>query len=250
MSLLKHTKDFYESYWREREEAQRLHTLAGMWLPPRIKIAISMIVTEQEGNISLLDVGCGEGVLGKVLRQQFEGTLYLVGVDISGTALRYASQYYDKVIEANIEMDDLAQSLPEKQFDYVVCLEVLEHLFEPSNVLKQVKRFLKKHGFLVASFPNIAFWKYRLDLLKGTFPKGYTLSSPSEHIQNFTLHSFVQLLEENGFEPVGIDGQYVGPRFLRPRRLFLPILERFPNLFGYQLVIKAKLEERSAGNWR
>jgi len=250
MSLLKDTKDFYESHWREREEAQRLHTLTGMWLPPRIKIAISMIMTERKGNISLLDVGCGEGALGKILRQQLEGKLYLVGVDISGTALRHASQYYDKVIEANIEMDDLTQALPEKQFDYIVCLEVLEHLFEPSNVLKQVKRFLKKDGFLVASFPNIAFWKYRLDLLKGAFPKEYTLSSPSEHIQNFTLHSFVQLLEENDFQPVGVDGQYVGPRFLRPRRLFMPILEKFPNLFGYQLVIKAKLQERSPRNWR
>lgn len=248
--MVKDTKEFYEGYWEARQEAQRLHTLDGMWIPARIKIAVSMIVPEQKRSVSLLDIGCGEGTLGKVLRQQLEGESYLVGADISGTALRHASRYYEKVVEANIEIDDLAEVLPENRFDYVVCLEVLEHLFEPSNVLKQVRRLLKQNGFLIASFPNIAFWKYRLDLLKGKFPGDYTLSCPSEHIQNFTLHSFAQLLEETGFQPVAIDGDYVGPRFLRPRRLFMSIFEKFPNMFGCQLVIKARLQRRCRPNPR
>lgn len=253
---MKDTKYFYEEYWKEREKTHRLYVLPEMWVPPRITIAALMIIESiksdkmRDGKRAILDVGCGEGILGKTLRESgkqgtFRNELILVGVDISDTALRHATKYYDKLFRANIELDEWTASLGGEMFDYVVCLEILEHLFEPKAVLQQIRKVMKPNAYLIASFPNIAFWRYRLDLLRGKVPRGYTLYHPAEHIQNFTLNSFRQLLLDAGFRVVELEGQRIYPKFLRPRRLFDPILRRFLSLFGYQIVIKAQVSEEA-----
>jgi hypothetical protein len=98
---------------------------------------------------------------------------------------------------------------------------------------------LKDGGALIASFPNIAWYKYRIDMLKGRFPKDYLLD-PGEHIQHYTLRSFTELLQRNGFLPIELDGQFNFPRIFRPKNIFIPIVRKFPKLFGYQIVIIAK----------
>jgi 2-polyprenyl-3-methyl-5-hydroxy-6-metoxy-1,4-benzoquinol methylase len=246
VGTMKDTKEFYEDYWRKREQERRLHTIEGFWLPNRITIALRMVQEGQpaaEGLLGLLDIGCGEGALGKLLRESSVKKFHLVGVDISETAVKHAEKYYDKAICANVESENLAKLVGYELFDYIICLETLEHLFEPEKLLQQFAKLIKPEGYLIASFPNIAWWKYRLDLLRGKFPQGYVLSHPSEHIQNFTLTSFYELLRENGFEPVMLDGKFVPPRILRPRRFFVRILRWLPNLFGYQLVVLARLKQ-------
>jgi len=240
---MKDQKEFYEKYWNDRKTKGRLHTKNGMWIPQRINIAVRMIVEEvkfgRKSSVSVLDVGCGEGTLGKLLKEQLKDKVFVIGCDISDVILNEASIYYDKVFQVNVETDEFMRKLSGQKFDYIVILEVLEHLFKPEIVLKQCYNLLNEDGFLIASFPNIAWYKYRLDMLKGHFPKNYLLY-PGEHIQNFTLHSFRKLLEGSGFCPIEIDGQFVFPRIFKPTRIFLPLFKKFPNLFGYQIVVKSK----------
>ncbi|MDA2918275.1 class I SAM-dependent methyltransferase [Desulfobacterota bacterium AH_259_B03_O07] len=236
-------KSFYENYWKKRVHTGRLHILENMWIPPRIKIAISLIEDSYEGqSLFCLDVGCGEGTFGKLMKARFGEKCFLFGIDISETALKYAKKYYQQVSQFDIESSDISKLFPSHKFDYLICLETLEHLFRPESVLKQFTKLLKIDGYLIASFPNIAWWKFRIDLLKGNFPQEYTLLHPSEHIQNFTLSSFTRLLEENGFTIRDLDGQFIPPGFLKPWKLLTPFVKKFPNLFGYQLVVKAKLK--------
>src|SRR3972149_5569345 len=237
-SVYHNQKEFYEEYWVQREQVGRLHILEGMWVPPRIKIAVSLIEDIRKGEIlSCLDVGCGEGTLGKLMKAKFGEKCFLLGIDISETALKYARQYYQQVFQCDIESDDISTVVGEQKFDYLICLETLEHLFKPEGILQQFARLIKNDGYLITSFPNIAWWKFRIDLLRGNFPPGYKLLHPSEHIQNFTLISFTRLLEENGFTIKKLTGHFIPPRFLKPQWLFTPLLKRFPNLFGYQLVV-------------
>ncbi|MBD3369491.1 methyltransferase domain-containing protein [Candidatus Fermentibacteria bacterium] len=247
---MKDTTDFYEEYWRQREREGRLHILDGMWTHDRITIAVRMIqqTLPETRDISVLDIGCGEGALGEVLKASWGNKLELVGVDISSTALRHARNHYDDTICVNVESQELSHIFKNRHFEYVVCLETLEHLFEPAKLLQQFAVLLKPEGYLIASFPNIAWWRYRLDLLQGKFPQGYVLSHPNEHIQNFTLGSFYELLKGNGFEPVMLNGKFALPWIFRPQRFFVQILRRFPSLFGYQLVVLAKASQNIEGN--
>jgi hypothetical protein len=76
-------------------------------------------------------------------------------------------------------------------------------------------------------------------MLKGYFPKNYLLN-PGEHIQNFTFNLFDKLLRESRFSPIDLDGKFIFPNFLKPASIFDPLIKKFPNLFGYQLIKKSK----------
>jgi len=236
-------RKFYEDYWKCRVTERRLHTKEDTWIPQRIITTIDMIIQDFpfKGNkiMHVLDIGCGEGTIGKLLNEKLKDKVSIIGCDISKTALNSASNYYSKVFELDIEVDEFPDEFYVRKFNYIIILEVLEHLFKPENILKQCCRILKEGGILLASFPNIAWYKYRIDMLKGHFPRCY-LFHPAEHIHHFTLNSFMELLHKNGFYPIEIDGQFVFPSAFKPRRLFLPIFKKFPNLFGYQLVFKSK----------
>lgn len=237
-----HQKEFYEEYWKQKEDENYLYTQNNV-LPHRIKVAVDMILEESDLNGSepkyVLDIGCGEGTLGKILDDELKDKINIIGCDISEKALEIASTYYSEVFQYDIEKNKLEEKFNNQNFDYIVILEVLEHLFKPRQVLKQCYTVLKDEGVLIASFPNIAWYKYRIEMLKGYFPKNYLLY-PGEHIQNFTLYSFNKLLLESGFSPIDIDGEFRFPNVLKPSRFFSPLVKKFPNLFGYQLVIKSK----------
>ena len=246
--MSQHQKEFYEEYWKQRENKNYILTKNDMWIPPRIRVAVNMILRDYNINgsnsIRVLDVGCGEGAFGKLLTERLKDQVYIVGCDISNPALTRASSLYSCVFQADIEKNELIEKLYNQRFDYIILLEVLEHLFRPGKVLSQCYEILKDDGVLHASLPNIAWYKYRIDMLMGNFPKNYLLY-PGEHIQNFTLDSFYKLLLESGFSPTEIDGQFVFPKIFKPARIFYTIFKKFPNLFGYQLVIKSKKENRS-----
>lgn len=240
---MKSQKEFYEKYWQKREKDGRFHTKDEMQIPSRINIAANIILKDLNDNIRdsifVFDIGCGEGTLGKILKEKLNDKVFVIGCDISTIALKNAKCYYDEIYEIDIESNEFLEISKRYKFDYIVALEVLEHLFDPSNVIKNFFKILKEDGYLIASFPNMVWYKYRIDMLKGYFPKNY-LFYPGEHIQNFKLYSFYSLLEENHFSPIDLDGQFIYPRIFRPTKLFESIIRKWPSLFGYQLVIKSK----------
>jgi 2-polyprenyl-3-methyl-5-hydroxy-6-metoxy-1,4-benzoquinol methylase len=240
-------KDYYEAYWKHRISDDRLHTKEGTWIPQRITIAVEMIMEDRRANAvnspTILDVGCGEGTIGKLLmhesEKQTKDGLVTYGCDISETVLEIAAPYYSEIYNVDIERGNFPEKFSEIKLDYIVVLDVLEHLFRPDVALEKCNTALNDGGVVITSFPNIAWYGYRVDILKGHFPSDYLFGS-SDHIQQFTLFSFKDLLKKSGFKIEAIDGQFVLPKLFRPSRVFFPLCKRYPNLFGYQLVLKAR----------
>lgn len=87
-------------------------------------------------------------------------------------------------------------------FDVVTCIAVLEHVFNPPNVLNEISRVLKLGGILIVQVPNIAWLPYRIQLLFGKLPKtgGVYLGTDWEHLHNFTKTTLCQLLMAKKFE--------------------------------------------------
>jgi len=200
------------------------------------------MIPDGDRKINILDVGCGEGTLGKLLKEKFKD-IYVAGCDISEKAVELACPYYDKVFQIDIDEDDLNKKTGEAAFDYIVCVEIIEHLLHPEVALKKCKKLLSKHGHLIVSFPNIAWWKYRIKLLKGHFPEESRLYHHAEHLHDFTMHTFTELLKDVSLESVEIGGEFIPPKFiecLRPKNLIDRSIRKYPNLFGYQIVIKTK----------
>jgi len=79
-----------------------------------------------EPGIECIDVGCGEGYLGKLLKKKFGDSLYLVGCDISRVALNHANPYFDENFQIDLDSDEIAEKISGRKFDYIFCLETLE----------------------------------------------------------------------------------------------------------------------------
>jgi 2-polyprenyl-3-methyl-5-hydroxy-6-metoxy-1,4-benzoquinol methylase len=234
---MRDTRQFYDDYWRWRREQGYLNAA----VPERLRAALRLLAMERQPIRRLLDVGCGEGTLGRLLREQAGRDLELVGSDISPRALELAAAHYDQVHQVNVEQEALRERLGAQPFDAIVSLEVLEHLFAPRALLQQLHELLAPGGKLVVSFPNIAWWRYRVTLLAGHYPEEYHIFDAVEHVQQFTLHSFRRLLDESGYRITAIDGDFLQPAGVRhlPRAIRRALNRRFPNLFGYQIVVSA-----------
>jgi 2-polyprenyl-3-methyl-5-hydroxy-6-metoxy-1,4-benzoquinol methylase len=96
---------------------------------------------------SILDVGCGEGILQQRLGEQSYSRY--VGVDISATAIgRAKTRESDKTlfIEADVEKYSLSES-----FDAIVFNEILCYIPNPVSLLKHYESFLNKDGIYIIS---------------------------------------------------------------------------------------------------
>lgn len=184
-----------------------------------------------------LDVGCWTGNLGESLIA--DKNCIVDGLDLEGDVLEAArSKGYRNTYQ--IDLNDGGRALEEvadEGYDCVVCADVLEHLADPSLVLKGLRSKLKEGGFVLISVPNIAFIKQRLELLFGRFdynPEGGIMDEG--HLRFFTCKSLTDLLEKAGFKVTFIRGY----NLVRPRFFFLKFLGRlFPTLFSVQFLAKA-----------
>lgn len=237
--MAKTFKDFYEKYWAWRSEEYDYHK-KGV-IPDRIKAALDFIQSDSKArkHIKILDVGCGEGLLGEKVKKRLNKKIKIYGVDISQIALENAKTYYDDVYQIDVDNEPLSHSLKDQNFDYVVSLEVMEHIIYPERLLEEIYMCLKNDGKLITSIPNFAFFKNRITVLRGNFPYEQHIFHPAEHIHYFTFYSFKKLLNEKGFNVLSIDGSSFAlffPLSHLPLNIQKRILYKFPNLFGKQIV--------------
>jgi 2-polyprenyl-3-methyl-5-hydroxy-6-metoxy-1,4-benzoquinol methylase len=143
----------------------------------------------------VLDVGCGSGGVGAGLRHA--GAARLTGVEVVPEQAELARAHYDDVIAAPVE-EALRQL--EGPFDTLLCLDVLEHLVDPEQVLTDLRRIAVPGARMQVSLPNARHFSLIYDLLmKGTF--GYTDWGHRDktHLRWFTRRDIVAAMERAGW---------------------------------------------------
>lgn len=121
------------------------------------------IVSWLKSGSTVLDVGCGDGVLGKKMIQEKKCKVY--GIDLDPIGVKQAQK---QGVVAKIWDADSGLPYRAKSFDVVICNEVLEFLQNPNFVVSEILRVGKK---AIIEFPNFGFWFYRLQLIFGRFPQ-------------------------------------------------------------------------------
>jgi ubiquinone/menaquinone biosynthesis C-methylase UbiE len=122
---------------------------------------IEMMDKESRGKV--LDVPTGTGVLADRLRK--------MGFEVSCCDINPS---FFSVPDLKIEIGDLNQSLPysDDSFDYLICLDGIEHTENPSNAIREFQRVLEKGGKIFLSTPNFLNIERRIRFLfTGTFSK-------------------------------------------------------------------------------
>jgi 2-polyprenyl-3-methyl-5-hydroxy-6-metoxy-1,4-benzoquinol methylase len=147
---------------------------------------------------SLLDVGCGEGVLVHKWAQRL-GQARVVGIDLeepsiqAGWAERQAPNLDYRVMRAG--RADRVENLPfaENEFDLVCAIEVLEHVPDPEHTLSEMARCAENR--LLVSVPREPLWRM-LNMARGAY-WGQLGNTPG-HLNHWSKRSFVKLLSGYG----------------------------------------------------
>jgi len=209
--------------------------------------AVARMIPSPSGNI--LDLGCGDGSFGAWL--QASGTCQVTGVTIQGTEAQLARERLPRVIEADLDRWEPPDAVT---YDGIVASHVLEHLADPSRLLRSLRRTLRPGGWLVVGLPNILFWRQRLHFLLGRFRYTQGGLMDDTHLRFFDWQSAHQLLTASGWlvdESIA-DGGFPGSRWTGPLRSSLDqfACRAHPGLFGFQFVFRASLAPLSADNGR
>jgi len=95
---------------------------------------------------SILDVGCASGFMANRMSHIYQDAK-IVGIDVYSEALKFGKKHYPHIQFKKAD----AHKLPFKanSFDLVVCYETIEHVVEPSKVISEIKRVLKKDGVAI-----------------------------------------------------------------------------------------------------
>jgi ubiquinone/menaquinone biosynthesis C-methylase UbiE len=173
----------------------------------------------------LLDVGCGDGDFIFMVRNKFRECY---GVDVSAQRIEKAKEKakefrgHEKFHFFECDVDE-GLRFSDNFFDSVTCIAVLEHVFNPPNLVKEIHRVLKPGGIFLVQVPNIAWMPYRIQLMFGQLPTtgGVYLGADWEHLHNFTQQSISLLLREAGFQ---IKGIFCSGIFAKYRKYWLSVL--------------------------
>lgn len=142
----------------------------------------------------VLDVGCGLGYGSAAL---FNAKKSVSAFDISEYALLYAVRYYPG--PAYLRADVHALPFRDGSFESVVAFEVIEHVDNGIQLLREIYRVLKNRGKLFLSTPNIAHLRNRLMHL--LFRKDVFTDKPKNpyHKYEYTNDELTRLLKTAGF---------------------------------------------------
>jgi len=171
----------------------------------------------------LLDIGAGSGAF---LAQARKRGWKVKGIELDPQAIQYAKRKLGITLFRG-ELFDL--KTPKHFFDVVQLNHVLEHIYNPVELLKRIKLILKPGGYLIIEVPNeiyplselIQFYlSYKMScryFVRKFLCREMTLVKlpPSLHLLFFNNHNLKQLLEKTGFKVVEINTPRRNKRFDR-----------------------------------
>lgn len=192
-------------------------------------MAHQLIIKLIRPDTAVLDVGCGVGALACYMSQSMGCTVSAVDLkaEYAAGSRRFAKQCFVGNIEEQSTWDQI-----EGKFDHIVFADVLEHLASPSDALERCKGRLTESGSVIASVPNIAYYRIRQHLLFGRFDYAPTGILDMTHLRYFTAKTIAALLADCGYEVTDF-----GRVFTNPKNRLLGRV--FPNAFAYEFVIRA-----------
>ena len=122
-------------------------------------------------NSKVLELGPAIGNLAKHLKEEKGCSIDIIEIDEESgkRAAQFARRSLIGIEEGNLEGDLWYTKLSDERYDYIVILDVLEHLKNPKQLLKKVSSLLKEEGKLLVSMPNIAHNSVLINLLNNKF---------------------------------------------------------------------------------
>lgn len=176
--------------------------------PSNLNTSHGLMVKLAAGARRVLDVGCAEGDLARVLTER--GAV-VSGVEGDPAAAEVARPTLDRLLIGDLDRVDLLAEFGAGSFDAVILGDVLEHLVNPGGVLRQARDLLSEDGRVIISLPNVAHAAVRLSLLLGRWRYRELGLLDRTHLRFFTRETLEELLGDAGLRPVEREQTTAGP---------------------------------------
>lgn len=186
---------------------------------------------------SALDVGCAGGGFGTTLRRLLGVDARIVGVEAVPESAAHAREGrgFDEVIDGYFPE---ALAGRDERYDLLSFNDVLEHIVDPWETLRECRNWLTSQGHVLATIPNVQYAPHVLGLLRGrwTYTDGGILDRT--HVRFFTKTSMVEMFESVGYNVescVGVNNldEVWKTDVLLPRRLVKRALARLLGDAGF-----------------
>ena len=165
----------------------------------RLRDDLELISSWIKDSSRVLDLGCGDGHLLKLLKEDKNVSGY--GIDNNIDQIK--SSINNNISVLQLDLDDGLDEFKDNSFDYVVLAQSLQEVKKPEKLLNEMLRIGKE---VIISFPNMGHWTSRFQLLfSGRMPMTRELpyswhETPNIHL--CTINDFLKFCEKNNFKVI------------------------------------------------
>lgn len=191
----------------------------------------SIIAKCVKKNTVCLDIGCGAGYTGSLLKNDKKCSVY--GIDIDEEALKKAKQknVYKSIYNFSVTdyksdkyLEFFQSSL---KFDYIIFADVLEHVVDPGELIYRFSKKLNNGGKILVSVPNVAHMDICTNIIDRTFNYNKIGILDNTHLRFFTKTSFLEMIDGiNEVYNSNFAVRIIGETIVNP-----PNLDLYPNLY-------------------
>jgi 2-polyprenyl-3-methyl-5-hydroxy-6-metoxy-1,4-benzoquinol methylase len=148
-------------------------------------------------NSRVLELGCSTGYFTEHLVKK---CATVVAVDSDPPSIKACQGRGIPAFQFDLSSGDIVSFLAgHAPFDAVVAMDVLEHLARPQDLLVRLHQVMDRHGRLIVTGPNVAYWHTRWNLMLGRWKYAEGGIMDETHLRWFTRMTWRKLLEESGF---------------------------------------------------
>lgn len=174
------------------------HSCAHAYLLPRAFAVLDGEVQRRGADLRVFDLGCGSGVVASAIAKR---GFTVMGVDPSTEGIDQANRNFpDLTLRLGSAYDDLAATYG--QFDILISLEVVEHVYAPRDYARCAYQLLKPGGLAVFSTPYNGYLKNLAIAVLGGFDRHATALWDHGHIKFWSVRTLTTLLGEVGFNEI------------------------------------------------
>ena len=151
---------------------------------------------------SLLDIGTGNG---SNLPAWLSSTGRVAAMEPDEEGFSFAREYAD----ADVRKIAVGEEIPadwKNAFEAIVCLEVVEHLFNPADLVKTARQTLKRDGIIIISTPYHGYLKNLALAVADKWDHHHHPTKTGGHIKFWTRNSLSQLFMSDGFREIHFEG--------------------------------------------
>lgn len=193
------------SWWDPKGDFKSLHDIN----PLRVSL-IEETVSGLFGK-RVIDIGCGGGILSEALA--------IKGAEVTGLDMAEASLEIAKLhtLESQVKVDyvlSTAEDWAEKNshaYDVVCCLEMLEHVPDPSSVVKACASLVKPGGYVIFSTLNRNVKSYLMAIVAAEHILGMVPKGTHEHSKFIRPAELVKMIEATSLCPQFMTGLHFNP---------------------------------------